>query len=215
MADDVTLPGTGAVIVTDDVGGGRQIQLVKLDGGANGASAPVVSGAQASANSLPVVGPNDEFVTVTVDVTRPADTTAYAVDDCISNSTSAPTTFTISNAAKASGGSGLITDMTVLSNNDPLAALQGEIFLFDSAVISPNDNAAFQVSDADARKCIGKIPFMLEDIGNNEFFHAQGINIGFTCVGSADLRFLLRAKNTYVPASGEVFTFRLKIQRLT
>jgi len=175
----------------------------------------VVSGAQASANSLPVVGPNDEFVTVTVDVTRPADTTAYAVDDCISNSTSAPATFTISNAAKALGGSGLITDMTVLSNNDPVTALQGEIFLFDSAVISPNDNATFQVSDADARKCIGKIPFMLEDIGNNEFFHAQGINIGFTCVGSADLRFLLRAKNAYVPASGEVFTFRFKIQRLT
>lgn len=215
MADDVTLPGTGAVIATDDVGGGRQIQLVKLDGGANGASAPLVSGAQASANSLPVVGPNDEFVTVTVDVTRPADTTAYAVDDCVSNSTSAPTTFTISNAAKASGGSGLITDMTVLSNNDPLTALQGEIFLFDSAVTSPNDNAAFQVSDADARKCIGKVPFMLEDIGNNEFFHAQGVNIGFTCVGSADLRFLLRAKNAYVPANGEVLTFRFKIQRLT
>lgn len=215
MADDVTLPGTGAVIATDDVGGGRQIQLVKLDGGGNGVTTPIVAGAQGSVNSLPVVGPNDEFVTVTVDVTRPADTTAYAIDDCISNSTSAPTTFAIANAAKASGGSGIITDITVLSNNDPVTALQGEIFLFDSLVASPNDNAAFQVSDADARKCIGKVPFVLEDIGNNEFFHAQGVNIGFTCVGSADLRFLLRAKNAYLPGNGEALTFRYKIQRLT
>lgn len=29
MADDVTLPGTGAVIATDDIGSGRQVQLVK------------------------------------------------------------------------------------------------------------------------------------------------------------------------------------------
>lgn len=215
MADDVTLPGTGAIIATDDVGGGRQIQVVKLDGGANGASTPFVAGAQTSGNSLPVVGPNDEFVTATVDVTRPADITAYAIDDCISNSTSAPTAFTIANAAKAAGGSGIITDITVLSNNDPGTALQAEIFLFDSSVASPNDNAAFQVSDSDARKCIGKVPFVLEDIGNNEFFHAQGVNVGFTCVGSADLRFLLRAKNAYAPANGETFTFRFKIQRLT
>ncbi len=40
MADDVTLPGTGAVVATDDVSG-RQFQVVKLDGGANGVSAPL------------------------------------------------------------------------------------------------------------------------------------------------------------------------------
>ena len=35
MADDVTLPGDGAVIATDDVGG-RQFQLVKLAYGGDG-----------------------------------------------------------------------------------------------------------------------------------------------------------------------------------
>jgi hypothetical protein len=37
MADDVTLPGSGAVIATDEVGG-RQFQLVKLAVGADGAA---------------------------------------------------------------------------------------------------------------------------------------------------------------------------------
>lgn len=43
MADDVTLPGTGAVIATDDVAG-RQFQVFKLDKGGNGASVPVEDG---------------------------------------------------------------------------------------------------------------------------------------------------------------------------
>lgn len=41
MADDVTLPGTGAVIATDDVGG-RQFQVIKPAFGADG-SATLVS----------------------------------------------------------------------------------------------------------------------------------------------------------------------------
>ena len=42
MADDVTLPGTGEIIATDEVGA-RQFQLVKLDGGGNGVSVPIVA----------------------------------------------------------------------------------------------------------------------------------------------------------------------------
>jgi hypothetical protein len=40
MADDVTLPGTGAVVATDDVGG-RHYQRVKLDKGEDGVSSPI------------------------------------------------------------------------------------------------------------------------------------------------------------------------------
>lgn len=42
MADDVTLPGAGDVIATDDVGG-RHFQLVKLASGADGTATPVTS----------------------------------------------------------------------------------------------------------------------------------------------------------------------------
>lgn len=47
MPDDVTLPGAGVVVATDDVAG-RQFQRVKLDLGDDGASAPVTT-------ALPVV----------------------------------------------------------------------------------------------------------------------------------------------------------------
>lgn len=219
MASNVTIPaqgtGTTTPVIATREKTGVQYQTVEIDLGGSGGTYMLQSGVATSGGSIPVVGPNDEFVTVSLDVTRPANTTAYAINDCLSDSTSAPTTFTIANAAKASGGSGLIIDIVVLSDADPAIPLQGEIFLFDSSVTSPNDNAAFALSDADAKKCIGKVPFVLEDIGNNEFFHAQGLNIGFSCVGSADLRFLIRTKNAYVPANGEVLTFRFKIQRLT
>jgi len=164
-------------------------------------------------NVIGVVNPQGYFVTVSTDVTRPADTTAYAVNDALSDSTSAPTSggFTFSNAARASGKSGIITDAIIASNNDPGTQLQGEIWIFNQAVTNINDNAAFAVSDGEIKTCIGRIPFTLEDVGNNGFYHAQNLNIGFTCVGSANLRFLIRVKNAYTPANAEVLTVALKI----
>lgn len=219
MADNITIPATGSgtatpVVATDEVGG-NHFQRVKLDGGGDGASIPILAGAQASSAALAVVGPSDEFVTVSVDVIRPPDAAAYVVNDCISNSTSAPTTFTLANAAKASGGSGFVTDVTMVSDADPVTPLQCEILVFDASVTSPNDNATFQISDADAKKLVGIFPIVLQDIGNNQAGQYQGPPIGFTCVGLADLRFLIRAKNAYTPASGEVLTCRFKIQRQT
>lgn len=214
MADDVTLPGAGSVIATDDVGG-RQFQLNKLDGGGNGVSVPIIAGPQASSAALPVVGPTDEFATISVDVTRPADTTTYAVNDAIADSTSSTNAFTIPDAVKASGGSGIITDIMMISSADPATSLQCEILFFDSGITTPVDNAAFAISDVDAKKFVGIVPLVLQDVGNNDVGHAQGVNMGFTCAGSANLRFCVRAKNAYAPANGEVFTFRFKIQRMT
>jgi hypothetical protein len=155
-------------------------------------------------------------VTVQTDVTRPADTTAYATGDAISNSTSAPTSggFTLTGAARKSGGSGIITDMTIASSNDPATRLSGEIFLFDQAVTNINDNAAFAVSDAEIKTCVGVVPFSLFDAGNNGFAHITGLNILFTCVGSANLRFLVRTRNAYTPASAEEITVTAKILQI-
>lgn len=154
--------------------------------------------------------------TIKVDVTRPADTTAYAVGDAISDSTSAPTSggFTLSNAARKSGGSGIITDICVMTSADPATRLAGEIFVFDQSVTNINDNSAFAVSDSEIKNCVAVIPFALFDAGNNGMCHAQGLNILFTCSGSANLRFLLRTRNAYTPASGEVISVTFKILQI-
>lgn len=160
------------------------------------------------------VAPLGYFVTVSHDLTRPADTTAYTNNDQISNSTSAPVAMTFTGAARKSGGSGIITDLVVLTDNDPATTLQAELYLYDSSVTLQNDNSAWTMTDADQKKLVGVIPFTLTDVGANDVTHIQGLNIGFTCVGSADLRGSLRAKNAYTPANAEVITFRLKILQI-
>jgi hypothetical protein len=52
VADDITLPGTAAVVATDDIGSGRQVQLVKPVYGADG-SATMVSAASPLPTALP------------------------------------------------------------------------------------------------------------------------------------------------------------------
>jgi hypothetical protein len=155
-------------------------------------------------------------VTVQTDVTRPADTAVYSAGDALSDSTSAPTSggFTLTSAARRSGGSGIITDMTIASSNDPATRLAGEIFLFNTSVTNVNDNAAFVVSDTEIKTCVGVVPFTLFDAGNNGFAHVTGLNILFTCSGSANLRFLIRVRNGYTPASAEVITVTAKILQL-
>jgi hypothetical protein len=154
--------------------------------------------------------------TVKVDVTRPADTAVYAVADAIANSTSAPTSggFTIAGAARASGGSCLITDVMVASSNPPATRLSGEIWIFDQSVTAINDNAVFGVTDAEIKNCIAIIPFSLFNAGNNNIAHVYGLSVLATCVGSADLRFLLRTRNAYTPASAEVLSFTFKLLQL-
>lgn len=155
-------------------------------------------------------------VTLSTDITRPSDTTAYAVNDALSNSTSAPTSggFTLTGAARVSGGSGLITDMIITSSNNAATTLQGEIWIFDTSVTNINDNAAFAISDAEVKTCVAKVPFVLVADTNNSLTHIQNLGIGFTCVGSADLRYLVKVKNVYTPASAEVITVRAKIMHV-
>ncbi|MFN9115664.1 MAG: hypothetical protein ACK5XN_36890, partial [Bacteroidota bacterium] len=142
--------------------------------------------------------------------------TQYALLDAISNSTTAPTAggFTLTGAARRSGGSGIITDITIASSADPTVKLAAELFIFNQAVTNVNDNTAFAVSDTEIKSLIGVVPFVMFDAGNNQFAQVTGLNMLFTCVGSANLRFLLRARNTYTPASGEVFTVTAKILQL-
>lgn len=153
------------------------------------------------------------FVTCSTDITRPADTAIYAANDALSDSTSAPTSggFTLTGAARVSGGSGIITDLIVTSSNNAATTLQGEVWIFDTSVTNVNDNAAFAISDAEVKTLVGVVPFTLVAGVNNSMKHVQNLSIGFTTVGSANLRYLVMVKNAYTPASAEVITVRAKV----
>lgn len=153
------------------------------------------------------------LVTLSTDVTRQAaDTTTYAINDALSNSTSAPTSggFTFTGAGRASGGSGIISDIIITSMANPALLLAGELWIFNQAVTNINDNAAFGITDGEIKTLVAIVPFTLVDAGNNSYYHAQNLSIGYTCVGTANLRFLVRVKNAYIPVGSEVITFNLK-----
>jgi len=220
MADNVTIPATGGgtatpVIATDDVGG-VHYQEVKIDLGSDGASSPLLRGQQPAANGIPIAPPSDDTVTVSVDITRPADATAYAAGDAFANSTTAPTVngFQLTGVARGSGKTALLTDIALIYSN-ATPDVVGELWIFDSAVTAINDNASFNLSDADARKLVALVPFVInKSAGNNKVCHLGNLTHLCTCVGSADLKYLIKVIQAFTPASGDILTVRAKFARL-
>lgn len=151
--------------------------------------------------------------TLTTSITRPADTNVYAANDALANSTSAPTSggFTFTSACVGSGGFGKIKSAIVSAS--AVTAYQGEIWIFDQSVTATNDNAALSVSDADILNIVGVIPFNTTDVNAaNSISYVTGLDIGYTCVGTANLRFLVKILNTPTPGNAEVLNFRLQVE---
>lgn len=189
MANNVTLPAAGV-----------------------GDTTPVVETVQQTSSGNPhrQIFASKE-VTITQTITRPANTTTYTIGDALMDTAATSGGDTLTGIASISGGSGRITDVIFVFDEDAATPLQGEYLLFDTAFTNPGDNAAFVVSDAEIRTLVGVVPFALTDRGNNGSYHAQGLSIGFTTVGSANLRTAIRVLNAYVPTTNSsVLTIRVK-----
>lgn len=162
-------------------------------------------------------------VTISTSLTRPSDTNVYAANDAFTTSTSAPAAggLTLTGAARATGGSGRIRDLLITSSADPATTLQGEIWIYDQAVATvPNDNAAFAPALADRLNLVAIVPFTLASCAGGSgavgsVAQVIGLDVLFTCIGTANLRFLVKVKNAYTPISGEVLQVRAKIEQLS
>jgi hypothetical protein len=206
MADNTTLnTGSGGDVIGSDDISSVKYQRIKLIHGVDGTN----DGDVATTNPLPIRALGYPK-TIATDVILPT-SSIYAVGDALADSTSAPVAggYTFTSAARASGGSGMIVDACIATSADVATRLSGELWIFNQAVTAINDNAAFVVSDAEIKTCVGVIPFSLIDAGNNGYAHVTGLNFLYTCVGTANLRFLIRARNTYTPAT-DTLTFTIK-----
>ena len=106
--------------------------------------------------------------------------TAYAAGDQLGNQ------FTIAGAARASGGSGVITGVVVVSAADTIGAM--DIVFFDSSVTLAANDAAFAISDADALKVVGLVQLAgAYDIGNNRIAVAYNLAVPYVCSGGTSL----------------------------
>jgi hypothetical protein len=181
MADNVAITaGSGTTIATDEVavngGSTGHVQYVKLvDGTGNG-----TDGVPGGAAGL--------YVQPRYDLTRIAvnsggltiATTAYTAGDQVG------TQFTLANAARASGGSGMIRSVVLTSAADIIGAF--DVVFMRSSITLASDNAAFAISDTDALAVVGIVQLAgALDIGNNRIAAAYNLAVPYDCSGGTSL----------------------------
>lgn len=138
--------GVSATVRADDVGG-ILYQIVKLDGGGDGATIPITA-PDATLAGIPVVTRvKRSRLSVTPVISAAA---VYAAKDAVGG------IMTFSSAARASGGSGVIRQVAVIDKDQELAGL--DLLLFDQTVAGTvTDNSAFDPDDATLANLIGAV----------------------------------------------------------
>lgn len=205
MANNVAVTaGAGTTVATDDVSG-VHYQVVKLALGDEDVSTRV-----AAATPLPV-DVRASLISVAVEFTRPADTTAYTAGDVVSDSTSATTMQAIANAARISGGGGFIVGARLVTDKKSITPrIRAHVFNTNGATIAA-DNVAYKTLYADEGKKVGRIdlPAMTTptDTTNSTISLAEDftIRVPYVCTATS-LYFVLEALDGFTPANGEKFT---------
>lgn len=147
---------------------------------------------------------------ISTNFTRPADTTAYAIGDAITNSTSAPTVFQLDLASigAVAGQSIEIRKLVVVSSASPSTKILAKAFLSATTFTATNDNSALDIDDTTMEA--GGSWFDC-DISNSTVSNSRCANIGVhepivLAVADTKLYGILQANNAYIPVSGEKFT---------
>ncbi len=176
--------------------------------------------------------PNYEKRQLIAEFTRPANVTAYAAGDVITDTT---TMMSFTRAARITNSAGGEICSAILISSAASSTLQAELYLFDTAFTIAEDNAAFNPSDTQIKGFVGVVPFYnqatMGDLTNtnppadfkaaadyplasNTIFQVSDLGIIYQCAsGSATLFGVLVARNAYTPASGETFTIKLGVDR--
>jgi len=144
---------------------------------------------------------------------RPTDTTPYAAGDAVSNSTSAPTILTLADVARVNGGTGIITDLRLSTNNPATTNASFKVILFNDVIAAVNDNAAYPQLWANDAKRIASFDLTLQTGGaGSDAASATLEQIGrtFKCApATRNLYAVIVANAAYTPASGQTFAVTL------
>lgn len=151
------------------------------------------------------------MVKVLTNFTRPADTTAYAIGDVVSNSTSSTLLMTFAGAGRSNANSGYITKARLLTSQAAnVAAFR--LWLFNaSSVTVANDNAAYVFTYADDAKLVGYIDFpaMATSIGSGTGAFSQlvdSIRMGYVCAAADTALYgFLETRTIFTPANAQTF----------
>lgn len=152
-------------------------------------------------------------------VTRPTNTTTYTANTAWANATSGATYLTFTSVCRANGTFVLPTDLLVTDNANQTLKLTGVLWLLDAAPTAINDNATFSITSGDLAKIKTFIPFTTATVVN-QASGASGSMIdeeaslgrALKCASNdSNLYGLVQVTNAYVPISGEILTFTLRV----
>lgn len=121
--------------------------------------------------------------------------TAYSAGDQVG------TQFTLANAARVSGGGGMIRSVILTSAADIIGPY--DVVFTRSSITLASDNAAYAISDADALAVVGLVNLTgAYDIGNNRIAQAFNLAVPYDCSGGTSLyaSLITRAGHTFFAA---------------
>lgn len=152
--------------------------------------------------------------------TRPNNSTAYAVKDAVTDSTSAATLLSWSTAAKASGGSGTIIK-AVLSTNHITVLPRLRLHLFNTDVGAQLDNTAFNMLAswmATENYYLGYIDFpalSTESTGGSDmaFAMVNSFTLNYQTVAGTTIYGALVTMDAFTPAAQQKFRVTLGFER--
>jgi hypothetical protein len=156
---------------------------------------------------------------VSATLTRPANVTAYAAGDAVTDTGGAGLTF--SAVCPENGGQGVIRNVVLIDSAAQATKGQFELWLFAGTAIptADVDNAVFTPTDAELLNLVGVVSLATSFVGDatvgaggNCIFQSGAITLPFTCGASVDDLFgLVVVRNAYTPVSGETLTAILTI----
>lgn len=146
---------------------------------------------------------------VSAPFTRPADTTAYAVGDAVTNSTGSPAVLQLTLPGAANGQGYVITDVIVTSSVNGATPPLFTAILAAAAFTATADNSALALDQATFEAVTTSFIALTEQNSTNARSRvaATGLNlVRSLAAGDTKLYATLAADNAYTPASGETLT---------
>lgn len=143
---------------------------------------------------------------------RPADTTAYAAKDAVSDSTSSPTVLSF-DLARVAAGSGYIVRALLITNQSTCTA-RFRLHLFRTSPTAINDNSPQTLLWANRTASASYIDFSACATEGTGSDCAQSLNdtVRLPVIfagGSTTIYGLLETLDAFTPASGQSFTIKL------
>lgn len=155
--------------------------------------------------------------TATAEITRPANTTAYAVGDVVTGTVAAVLEF--ANLAAYPNGLGRVIGGSIQKSTANITNAKFRLWLYAGTIATVGaDNAPAVLRYADKESYLGTVEFPLMVQDGSSVFSAIAIDnelsIPFKCIGAKrNLYGVLVAEGAYAPGNAETFFIRLAVER--